>query len=46
MIRLNYILTIPVVCILLEFIQIINLMAILIHPEYTWVLNLIYSKEI
>ena len=43
MIRLNYILTIPVVCILLEFIHIINLVAILIHHVYSWVLNLIYS---
>ncbi len=42
MIRLNYILTIPVVCILLELIQIINLVAILIQHEYTWMLNLIY----
>ena len=43
MIRLNYVFTIPVVCILLEFIHIINLMLILVHNEYIWVLNLIYS---
>lgn len=43
MMRLNYILTIPVVCILLEFIHIINLVAILIHHESIWVFNLIHS---
>ncbi len=43
MIRLNYILTIPVVCILLEFIHIINLVAILVQHEYTWMLKVIFS---
>ena len=43
MIRLNYILTIPVVCILLESIHIINLVAILVYPEYIWVFNVLYS---
>ncbi len=43
MIRLNYILTIPIVCILLEFTHILNLVAILIQHEYTWMLKLIFS---
>ncbi len=42
MIRLNYLWIIPVVCILLEFIHIINLVAILLYPEYIWVFKSIY----
>lgn len=43
MIRLNYLVAIPVVCILLESIHIINLVVILINPEYIWVFNVLYS---
>ena len=43
MIRLNYLWAIPVVCILLESIHIINLVIILIYPEYIGVFNVLYS---
>ena len=43
MIRLNYLVAIPVVCILLEFVHLINLVVILVNQEQIWMLNLIFS---
>ena len=43
MTRLNYLMAIPVLCILLEILHLINLAVILVDPDYIRVFRVFYS---